>query len=106
MWLEMRVAMRRVNKLSDRFVRTAPPGKHLDGLGLLLQVTRGRGGYLNRSWLLRYSVGGGKSRYHGLGRFPDISLSAAREKAANARALLADGIDPIAAKHAQRQALS
>jgi integrase len=70
-----------------------------------LQVTQGRGGDLNRSWLLRYSAGGGRSRYHGLGRFPDISLSAAREKAANARALLSDGVDPIAAKHAQRSAL-
>jgi integrase len=56
--------------------------------------------------LLRYSVGGGKSRYHGLGCFPDISLSAAREKATNARALLSDGIDPIEAKNAQRQALT
>jgi integrase len=97
--------MRRLNRLSDRFVRTAPVGKHHDGLGLLLQVTQGRGGDLNRSWLLRYSGGGGRSRYHGLGRFPDISLSAAREKAGSARALLSDGVDPIAAKHAQRLAL-
>jgi hypothetical protein len=97
--------MRRLNRLSDRFVRNAPLGKHHDGLGLLLQVTLSRGGDLNRSWLLRYSAGGGKSRYNGLGRFPDISLSAAREKAASARALLSDGVDPIAAKHARRRAL-
>jgi Arm DNA-binding domain len=97
--------MRRLNRLSDRFVRTAPIGKHHDGLGLLLQVTKGRGGDLNRSWLLRYSAGGGKSRYHGLGRFSDISLSTAREKAVSARTLLSDGVDPIAAKHAQRRAL-
>src|SRR5262249_25452773 len=78
---------------------------HHDGLGLLLQVTQSRGGDFNRSWLLRYSAGGGKSHYHGLGRFPDISLSTAREKAASARALISDGLDPIAAKPAQRQAL-
>jgi hypothetical protein len=75
--------MRRLNRLSDRFVRTASIGKHHDGLGLLLQVTQGSAGDLNRSWLLRYSVGK-KSRYAGLGRFPDVGLSDARRLAQDA----------------------
>ena len=82
--------MRRLNRLTDRFVRTASIGKHHDGLGLLLQVTQGSAGDLNRSWLLRYSVGK-KSPYAGLGRFPDVGLSDARTRVAAAEALLSRG---------------
>ncbi len=42
----------------------------------------------------------------GLGSYPDISLAVAREKAADARRLRADGIDPLAAKRDARAALS
>ena len=30
-----------INRLSDRRVRTAPPGKHADGGGLYLRVSKG-----------------------------------------------------------------
>jgi hypothetical protein len=41
---------------------------------------------------------------HGLGPFPDISLADARGKSTEHRKLRHDGIDPLDAKGAQRQA--
>jgi integrase len=95
--------MRQLNRLSDRSIRTKPPGMHHDGGGLYLQITEGRSG-INKSWLFRYTVGK-KSRYLGLGIYPFVGLSDAREKAGHARKLLGQGIDPIAHKHAARAAL-
>ena len=98
--------MQKLNRLSDRTVKTTfSPGKYHDGGGLYLVVTEGRTG-INKSWSLRYSVGNGKHRYCGLGAFPLTSLAEARRKAADARRLLADGVDPILHKHDQRAALS
>jgi hypothetical protein len=77
---------------------------HHDGAGVYLQVTNGRSG-INKSWLLRYVIGK-KSRYLGLGAFPLVGLAQAREKAADARKLLSEGIDPIAHKRAVRASLS
>jgi len=77
---------------------------HHDGAGVYLQVTNGRPG-INRSWLFRYGIGE-KNRYLGLGAFPLVGLAQAREKAADARKLLSEGIDPIAHKRAQRASLS
>jgi integrase len=97
-------AMRRRTELSDRAVRAASIGMHHDGAGLYLQVSQGRTG-INRSWLFRFVVGK-KSRYMGLGPFPMVSLAQAREKAANARKQLSEGVDPIAHKRAVRASLS
>ena len=63
---------------------------HHDGGGLYLQITEGRSG-INKSWLFRYTVGK-KSRYLGLGIYPFVGLSDAREKAGHARKLLGQGI--------------
>lgn len=65
-------------------------GKHSDGQGLWLikrDKTVGR-------WMLRIVVRG-KRREMGLGSWPDVSISEARERAATARRQLRDGIDPI-----------
>jgi len=67
------------------------PGRKGDGDGLWFQVQ----GQTQRSWLLRY-MRSGKAREMGLGAYPAVSLAQARAKAAEARALLAKGIDPIA----------
>ena len=96
--------MRRYNRLSDRTIRTAVIGMHHDGAGLYIQVTNGCTG-INKSWLFRYAICK-KSRYLGLGAFPVVGLAQAREKAADARKLLSEGIDPIAHKRAQRASLS
>jgi hypothetical protein len=63
-----------------------------DGDGLYLQVSRGNA----RSWIFRY-FRNGKSHEIGLGSLKAVGLAAARTKAAECRALLADGINPIAA---------
>jgi integrase len=95
--------MRPLWKLTDIQVRTADIGVHGDGGGLVLSVKRGATG-LNRSWLFRYSWGG-RAHWMGLGSYPDVSLSRAREKAQDARRLLSDGIDPLTVKRDQRASL-
>jgi integrase len=102
-----------LNRLSDRTVKTVDAGMHCDGGGLYLQVTAGKEeGQFSRSWLFRFATGEvrtsrtGKARKveraMGLGSYPDVSLAAAREKAADARRLREQGvIDPI--KHRDTQ---
>ena len=82
--------MAKVNQLTSAFLKTAPSGKHLDGLGLWY-VKRPNGG---SQWMLRISLGG-KRREMGLGGFPDVSLKEARGLAADYRKMAKQGIDPI-----------
>lgn len=72
--------------------RLIEPGMHFVGGvdGLALQVLPSGG----RSWILRMMVGG-KRRHMGLGGYPDVPLTHAREKARAARAKVKQGIDPI-----------
>lgn len=83
-------------KLTARQVVTLGEGYHADGAGLYLQVT-GAG----RSWILRYQLDG-RRREMGLGAVALFSLAQARQRALEARRQLADGIDPIAHRRAQR----
>ena len=46
----------------------------------------------------------GRSREMGLGPYPTITLARAREKAMEVRRLKVEGIDPIEARDAQKQA--
>src|SRR5262245_19746915 len=85
--------------LTTRSAQTAPIGWHCDGHGLYLQCTKGADGSINRSWVYRYG-----ERYMGLGPLRDVSLAEAREKAASARKLRLEGIDPIEARNTQRTA--
>jgi integrase len=73
------------------------PGRHPDGDGLYLQITPTG----VKSWVLRYERAG-RERMLGLGPLRDFSLKEARERARRARQLLADGVDPIDARRAQR----
>jgi integrase len=81
-----------MGKLTDRRVRTAPPGRYSDGAvrGLML-VVQASG---SRSWILRYQMAG-RRRDMGLGPYPEITLAEAREKALEARRLVAKGRDPL-----------
>jgi len=72
---------------------------HGDGDGLYLRVATAQ----RRSWAFRYQRHG-KGPEMGLGGFPAVSLTAARDKAEVARKLLAAGIDPIDQREAQRPA--
>jgi integrase len=93
--------VRAIHKLNDRKVRNAGEGMHGDGGGLLLQVTRGAAGQLNKSWLFRFAIAG-RERRMGLGAYPTVSLVEAREAAASARKLVGQGTDPLDAKASQR----
>jgi integrase len=74
------------------------PGRYGDGDGLYLQVnTPGRG-----SWILRYERNG-RERAMGLGALVTFNLAEARQRAKEARQLLADGIDPLDHKQAKRE---
>src|SRR3954466_3101476 len=78
--------------LTDRAVKTSPPGRHGDDTvrGLML-VVKPSG---SRSWLLRYQLAG-RRRDMGLGPYPEITLARAREKALQARRLVKEGVDPL-----------
>ncbi|PAV27528.1 integrase [Tamilnaduibacter salinus] len=71
------------------FKRYGKTTKVSDGGGLYLHVQPS-----GRYWRMKYRIGG-KERTLSLGVYPDVSLQAAREGRDNARALLADGIDPV-----------
>jgi integrase len=83
--------------LTDTKIRNAKHGpkpiKLFDerGLFLLLQPSGGK------LWRLKYRVHG-KEKKLSLGIYPDVSLKAARRRRDEARALIADGVDPSKAK--------
>jgi integrase len=79
--------------------RAAKAGLLPDGDGLYLQVGAAGG----RSWIYRYYLGG-KQRYLGLGSAIAVPLKRARELAAQARQLRAEGIDPIERRRHDRMA--
>jgi integrase len=89
--------------LTARRMAKLPPGRYRDpeapGLGLYLQVGPTR----TRSWLLRYQVGE-LERFMGLGSAALFSLKQARQRAIEARRLLADNIDPIEHRRAAKDA--
>jgi integrase len=87
---------RRVRVLTAKLVeKSATPGYYFDGAGLYLQIAKGG----SKSWILRY-VMDGKAREMGLGSYVTFSLAEARERAIAQRKLIADGVDPIAARRA------
>ena len=93
-------------KLTDTKLRTlTTPGKHADGHGLYLEVSPTGGRY----WRMKYRHGGKEKRLS-FGVYPEVTLKAARERQADARATLARGDDPAvlkrqAAAQAQREAV-
>ena len=62
--------------------------------GLIVQVTLGRDGEPRRSFIYRYAVNG-RTRDLGLGAYPAVSLSDARERARDAQQLCSKGLDPL-----------
>ena len=85
---------RQINRLSARTVQTiARKGRHADGAGLYLVVDRNGA----KRWAFIYRDRRTKRlREMGLGGVAAVSLASARDKAAQARAMLAAGKDPIA----------
>ena len=92
--------MARTGKLSAVEVAKAKgPAVLHDGRGLYLRVSPTG----SKSWVFRFQLDG-KRRDMGLGPFPDISLAEARGNASAHRKQRHEGIDPLDAKAAQRQA--
>ena len=78
-----------MGRLTARKVETAKPGVYLDGQGLRLIV----GATGGRKWVFRF-MRRGRSQEMGLGG-ASVSLAMARERAADARRMLAAGQNPI-----------
>lgn len=94
---------RRAKDLSALEVaRLTEPGHYAVGgvVGLYLYV--GEAGA--KSWVLRLMVGG-KRRHMGLGSYPSVTLSQAREKARDARNSVEGGEDPILVRKAAKSRL-
>ena len=71
-----------------------------DGNGLYLQISRDG----VKSWIIRYMIDG-RARYMGIGPFPLVSLSQARDKSVEIRRIIrVDGLDPLELRHANRLA--
>jgi integrase len=82
-------------KLTTKKVEAAKAGRHGDGSGLWLVVSPTG----SKRWVYRFTIAG-KVSESGLGSFPTVSLSEAREKAAEARKLHKAGKNPVEAKRA------
>ena len=90
-------------ELTDRFCQTAKPvgGTQTDFFdtvvkGLSLRVSTG-----TRAFYLNYTAPTGKRARMKLGRYPEIKLARAREKAREARGEIGEGNDPLIEKRAQ-----
>lgn len=105
---------KKAKELSAKEVRDLKKiGLHAVGgvAGLHIKITSSNA----KSWILRYitgekvvaSSGRGfyKRRDYGLGGFPDVSLSEARQKAREYKEKITSGIDPIAEKQSARSKL-
>src|SRR4051812_29711828 len=99
-----RLSVKKIDKLKSE------PGRHGDGGGLYLQVPQRTATAPDGtesvwagapSWLFRFERDG-HERVMGIGALRTFSLDEARERARKLRQQLADGIDPLAARDAER----
>jgi integrase len=88
---------RSLNKLTALKIKSVSVGCHNDGGGLYLQKSSDTA----QSWIFSYRFNG-RYREMGLGSLTALSLADARERAALCRKMLADRIDPIAARNAEQ----
>ena len=90
----MNLTARRVAKLLSK----GKPGNHYDGQGLRLEI-RGKS---SASWSTRYQIDG-VERWMGLGSAKTFTLAEARERNRRlVRQKIADKIDPVAVRLAER----
>src|ERR1041384_560973 len=99
---------RTINKLSPRRIVTLQtPGMYGDGAGLFLNI----GPTGSKSWIFRFSSPTvrrrnrpelGQQRDMGLGALHTISLAEARQRAAEARQMVRQGIDPLDVRKDER----
>lgn len=85
-----------IHRLSAlRVAKLKEPGYHGDGGGLYLQVSP----VGTKSWVFRFKLNG-RAREMGLGSLSTFTLAEARDRAAECRRQVQDGIDPIEARKA------
>lgn len=90
---------RQLNRLTARTVASLEKrGRHADGGGLYLAIDKGGA----KRWVFLFSLAG-KAREMGFGGTLAVSLADARERARDARAILADGRDPILERDRAKQ---
>lgn len=89
--------------LNELKIRASKPKENSykvwDDRGLYMLVTPTGG----RLWRFRYGIDG-VEKLLALGVYPDVSLKRAREKRDQARSAVADGVDPMAKRRAERAA--
>jgi integrase len=86
-----------INRLpSNVLTKKLQPGRHADGGNLYLSVSSPGA----KRWVFLYRGPNSRPIEMGLGAARDVPLAKAREKAAAARALLADGKDPLEVRRA------
>lgn len=79
-----------ISKLTEKFIKTAPAGKHDDGDGLRLFVRKTG----TKQWVYRFTLEG-KRRELGLGGLTKLSAAEARKRRDNVKQGIKDGIDPF-----------
>ncbi|QTP33476.1 Prophage integrase IntA [Burkholderia glumae] len=93
---------RRATPLDDlqlrRLVAAGQPTTKTDGGGLTFTLSAAG----TATWVLRYTVLGGRRREVTLGNYPDMSLAAARKLAREQRVIVDRGGDPAALKRAEK----
>lgn len=101
---------RALEKLSAATIKNAnAPGMYGDGGGLWLHVgpnaldEDGKPTKTGKSWIFRFMLDG-KAREMGLGPLHTVGLSEARDLARTCRKQVLEGVDPLKAKHAKREA--
>lgn len=86
--------MRIIKKLTDTKIRSLQePGRYNDGNGLYLNIAKGG----SKSWVFLWRSNY-RRRETGLGGYPVVSLSKARQRAMECLEMIAEGRDPIAEK--------
>ena len=90
--------------LTDTQVKTAKPKEKTytlaDGGGMYLEVSP----IGSKIWRMAYRQADGRSNRLTFGAYPEVSLSAAREKRATARKQRAEGLDPAQARRDEKAA--
>lgn len=93
---------RKTTPLTDKEIRTAKPKEKAyrlyDGGGLYIEVPPKQA----KRWRLKYRFDD-KGKTISLGTYPEVSLSEARDKAAEAKKLIKEGIDPSAQRKAVKE---
>src|SRR4051812_325658 len=90
---------RLAQRLSTLAVRRfTTPGDYCDGENLFLRISPGG----SKSWVFQYRFRGSVRHEMGLGGLSRVSLSEARQIAAQYRSLLAKGIDPLTQRRAEQ----